>query len=322
MSHDGYDPRLDRIVSALVAYAKHDFSHRVKVSDALDVIDAVAGGLNMMAEELDGAVASRRELVAAYEALQEAQVKLVHAAKLASIGQLASGVAHEVNNPAGWASLALVLAKKRSEEIRREVAASGSPGLPERLKAKLDELDEVLASATEGVERIRAVASDLRTFSRVDGDATEHVFLDDVIRATSNLLSPAIRTETELVLELGDVPPVRGSRGRLGQVVANLVVNATRAVRSAKGAGKIVVRTSSAGSQVTLNVEDNGGGVPEDLRERIFDPFFTTDPAGTGLGLSLVLEIVTQHGGQVRVTSSSLGGARFEVTLPCAAPLP
>jgi C4-dicarboxylate-specific signal transduction histidine kinase len=310
------DPRLDAIIEVLLGYARQDFSRRAPVSDALDAVDAIATGLNMMAEELDGAVASRRELMTAYDALKDAQARLVHTGKLAAIGQLASGVVHEVNNPASWVALALGIAKKRVADVRR--LALPAQESPAELAAACDELDDLLGRCTDGVTRILTVVEELRTFARSNTEGMELVLIDDVVKPACNLIEPSIRTQVRLVVCLGEVPPIRGNRGRLGQVVTNLVVNAAEAVMATGSTREVRVTTHTDRDWVLLSVEDAAFGVPEDLRHRIFDPFFTTNPLGTGLGLSLVSEIVTSHGGEVTVGDSELGGARFDVRLPVA----
>lgn len=220
---DAQDARLDAIVEALARFARLDFSARVPISDTLDTVDAIATGLNMLAEDLDGAVASRLELERALRALTEAQTKLLHAAKLATAGQLASGVAHEVNNPAAWVSLAVCHAKRRATELRRSLEGGAARS---DVAATLDDIDALLEGAAEGAERIRTVVADLRMLARADSDARELVLLDDVVRATCTLLEPSMRERAELRVDLGGVPPVRANCGRLGQIVTNLVVNA------------------------------------------------------------------------------------------------
>lgn len=307
--------RLDAIVDALACFARLDFTARITISDAMDSVDAIATGLNMLAEDLHVAVASRHELERALRELTSAQIKLVHAAKLATVGQLASGVAHEVNNPAGWVSLSVGHAKKRVVDLRRSLDAEAPLA---DAHAILHDIETLLDGAAEGAERIRAVVGDLRTLARADSDVTELVVLDDVVRAMCTLLAPSTLDHAELRLALGEVPAVRANRGRLGQVLTNLVVNAAQALERAGRRGSIFVSTSVADAAVLLAVDDDGPGVPETLRERVFDPYFTTSPTGTGLGLSLVAEIVARSGGRVRVGTSTHGGARFEVCLPVA----
>jgi C4-dicarboxylate-specific signal transduction histidine kinase len=219
MTHADQNARLDAIVDALAEYARLDFTPRIVISDAMDTVDAIATGLNMLAEDLHVAVASRLELERALRDLTDAQTKLVHAAKLATIGQLASGVAHEVNNPAGWISLSVGHAKKRVVE-RATKLDEGLP--PANARAILDDIDTLLAGAAEGAERIRVVVSDLRTLARADSEITELVVLDDVASAMCTLLEPSTLVHADLRLALGEVPPVRANRGRLGQVLDEL----------------------------------------------------------------------------------------------------
>ncbi len=313
------DSRLDAILEVLLAFAKQDFTKLAPVSDRLDEIDAIASGLNMLAEDLHGEVASRRELEAANRALRDAQAKLVQTEKLAAIGQLASGVAHEINNPASWVFASLEVLQQRMSEARTLLAARAhEPETQARLVASLAEGETYLSHAMDGIARIRAVAGDLRTLARADPEPTEDVHLDDVVRSACNLAKAALRQSATLVLDLRDDAVVRGSPGRLGQVVTNLLVNATQALSEGGGAApEIRVQTRVEGSHALLAVEDTGPGVPEALREKIFEPFFTTKPAhGTGLGLSLVADLVSRHGGTVTVAAAARGGARFEVRLP------
>jgi CheY-like chemotaxis protein len=176
--------------------------------------------------------------------------------------------------------------------------------------------------ATEAAARIRRLTGDLRTFARADDERFAPLDLDDIVAISCRLAEPTLRQGAELELSLGGVPPVLGSRGRLGQVVTNLLVNAAQALPDGPPrAQRVRVRTALAGAEVVLSVEDSGPGVPEALREAIFEPFFTTKPegVGTGLGLALVAEIVRAHSGSVRALASELGGARFEVRLPVSA---
>lgn len=319
MSEDS-ESRLDAILEVLLAYARQDFTPRLHVSSRLDEIDCIATGINVLAEELSGAVASRRELEAALANLRATQEQLVVAEKFAAIGQLANGVAHEINNPATWVLLGIEQARRKLTYARELAGATGG-----ELAETLAEVDEALADVSAGLERMRAVIGDLRTLSRVDADEHGVLDLDDVVRAACQLAHPAYHSVARLVLDLGGTAPVVGDRARLGQLVTNLVINAAHAVADRSGTdNEIVVSTRNVEHEVLLVVEDNGPGIPDELLDRVFEPYFTTKPAeiGTGLGLALVAQIAKQHGGNARATRGSRGGARIEVRLPIASGVP
>jgi CheY-like chemotaxis protein/anti-sigma regulatory factor (Ser/Thr protein kinase) len=190
---------------------------------------------------------------------------------------------------------------------------------PDELKQLLTKVDSALADAREGLERISTVAGDLRTFARMDGEQLEPLDLNEVVRVSCRIAGPAYRSRARLHLDLEQLPPVTGNRGRLGQVVMNLVVNAAQAVPDNDAERQqIEVSTRLMGERAVLVVEDSGPGIAAALRERVFEPFFTTKPShvGTGLGLSLVREIVRAHAGEINVAQSRFGGARIEVVLP------
>jgi signal transduction histidine kinase/CheY-like chemotaxis protein len=311
----GADARLGEILEVLLAIARQDFSVRAKVGGSQDIADAIAVGLNMLSEELQGEVASRQELEQAHQELKQAQARLVHAEKLAAVGQLASGVAHEINNPAMSLEIAIAVIKRACAEVGR--ALPGDDVVREQVAAARAAVDD----AQEAVERIRKLTGDLKTFARPDDEAQRPVQLDDVARVSCRLAAPTLKPSAALVLDLEPVPPVLGNRGRLGQVVINLLMNAAQAMPEGEPGRNIVeVSTRAAGDQVLLSVEDSGPGVPEALRSRIFEPFFTTKPegSGTGLGLALVAEIAAAHHGRISVTGGARGGARFELSLPAA----
>jgi signal transduction histidine kinase/CheY-like chemotaxis protein len=300
--------RLDSIIEVLIALAKQDFTVRAKVTDQLDDVDAIAVGINMLAEELGGAVASRRELESAYAQLKETQARLVNAEKFAAIGQLAAGVAHELNNPSSWILLGLAHAQRRVAEAR----ALGVESHAEILA----DIDSTLSDARAGMERIRVVVGDLRTLSRGDSTETSDICLNQVVELSCKLARPAYQTTAKLVLELGEIPLIHGSQPRLGQLVTNLLLNAVQAIGTAHG--EIVVTTKRVDDYVILSVEDTGPGIPEELRERVFEPYFTTKPVdvGTGLGLALVRNIANAHGGEARVGEGRGRGACIEVLFP------
>lgn len=304
--------RLDEILEVLMAYARQDFSPRIHVSERLDELDAIATGINLLAEELDGEVASRRELEAAYARLQATQTQLVIAERFAAVGQLANGVAHELNNPATWVSLGLSTIERRL--ARAMDAAKLHPAIAEELVL----IERSLRDSLAGVDRMRGVIADLQTLSRMDRDVLVPLDVSALVRATCQFARPAYASVAELELHLEPTPTVLGDPGRLGQMVTNLVVNAAHAVADREGPQRIMVSTTCVGDLVVLAVDDTGPGIPDELRERVFEPHFTTKPStlGSGLGLSIVRDIASRHHGSVAIMRSHAGGARVEIRLP------
>jgi C4-dicarboxylate-specific signal transduction histidine kinase len=307
------DGRLDEILEVLIAFAQSDFSTRAPIRGG-DTIDAIATGLNMLAEELAVNVASRRELEAANAELRRAESQLVHAGRLAAVGLLASGVAHEVNNPVAWVSLALGMIKRHVATIRRQIE-DGAP--PSAIFAELGRIDTLLTDSTEGMQRVSGVVGDLLVFSRSEDESFEPIAFDEVVASSWRLASAALGNP-ELVLDIGDGPTLIANRGRIAQIVMNLLLNAAHAIKLS-AAPKIVVSTSTLEEGLLLAVEDNGPGIPASIWGRVFDPFFTTKPEreGTGLGLTIVAQIASSYGGWARVAPKSGSGARVEVWFPC-----
>jgi C4-dicarboxylate-specific signal transduction histidine kinase len=317
MSERDDGARLDELFDVVCAIARQDFSRRFQVRDD-GVVDAIGAGINMLAEELDGEVASRRELEAAHAALKAAQLQLVYAGKLAAIGQLASGVAHEVNNPAAWVSLSLGMLERMAERARRHV----EHGEQEAAVAELAAMSALFRDCSEGMRRITGVVGDLRTFSRASEDSIEAISFEEVIRASVNLARPTIGTTTRVTVDVADAPALIANRGRIAQVVTNLLVNAAQAIAASgiDGEHAILVSVVEHDGGTLLAVEDTGSGIPPEIRSRIFEPFFTTRHAadGTGLGLAIVAQIAAGHGGWARAAepAGSRRGARIEVWFP------
>jgi PAS domain S-box-containing protein len=233
--------------------------------------------------------------------------------KMETLGVLASGVAHEINNP-----IAYVLSNLRfvsSELSHRERQLPGD---------WLPEIQQVLDEALEGGERVRRIVQDLHTFSR-PSSRLGPVDLHRVLELAINIASSQIRYRASLVRDYADVPPVQGDESRLGQVVLNLIVNAAQAIPEGKpNENEIRITTRKGGAdRVVLEVRDTGIGIPPHVRNRVFDPFFTTKPigTGTGLGLSICHGIVTSLGGEISVESEAGKGSTFRVVVP-AAPAP
>lgn len=234
--------------------------------------------------------------------------------KLESVGVLAAGVAHEVNNP-----LAYIQANLGSLQQMATVVERNLDRLPEKEATQLTDLREALDESLEGIQRIARIVDRLRRFSRSpdDGDpATDpNAAIEEAIRFARLDREGGWRIEARLA---DGLPAVRGSRDALGQVLLNLLLNAVQAV-AGQPDGRIEIESAPAPGGVTIQVRDNGPGVPAALRENIFDPFFTTKPPdqGTGLGLAIAYDIVREHGGRLVLLEEG-PGACFRLSLPRA----
>ncbi|HEV3194195.1 MAG TPA: ATP-binding protein [Polyangiaceae bacterium] len=247
----------------------------------------------------------------ANEARQKTQAKLAQTEHLASLGLLAAGVAHEVNNPLSYVLGSLDL-------IAREIG-SGTEALDEKLRA----IDERVRDAREGIERIRSIVRDLKVFSRVEEEARSGVVdVRTAIEAALHMAHNEIRHRARITRNLLAVPAVWGQENRVAQLFLNLVINAAQAIPEGdleKNEVRVATRTTPQG-WAEVEVSDTGLGIPADVLPSIFDPFFTTKAIGigTGLGLSICHTIATDLGGRIEVASESGKGTTFRVLLPPA----
>jgi two-component system NtrC family sensor kinase len=297
-------------------------------------------------DSLEAAVDERtHRLLQANEALQveiaerkNLEAQLVQQEKLASIGQLAAGVAHEINNPIGYIFSNVGTLEGYLGDLFRMLDAYEQTPAALALRHLRDELqidylkDDVpnlMRESKEGIQRVRQIVQDLKDFSHVDAlQEWQVVQLHQGIDSTLNVVASELRYKADVVKEYGEVPEIECLSSQINQVVMNLVVNAAHAMGSGGDGGgqrgRIVIRTGSSGGEAWFEVADNGSGIPKDVLPRIFDPFFTTKPIGkgTGLGLSLSYGIVQKHQGRITVDSEVGRGTTFRVTLPlrrCAA---
>ena len=253
---------------------------------------------------------------------KEMQAKLLVADRMASLGTLAAGVAHEINNPLAYAMNNLeAVALRRLPALIARLRDLGDDGAD--VAEELARAAVMIDVAREGCDRMRDIVRDLRTFTRgADEDRRVPVDLRRVLDASVNLAWNEIRHRARLVKEYGETPLVVANEARLGQVFLNLLVNAAQALQVG-GAEDNVIRviTSSADGHVTVEVRDTGPGISAEHLARIFDPFFTTKPVGvgTGLGLWICQGIVSSLGGQISAENVPGGGAAFRVTLPANA---
>lgn len=291
----------------------------------------------MSASELITLQRANQSLRALNESLRNAQAQLLQSERLASIGQLAAGVAHEINNPIGYVFSnfgtlegyleRLVEMLKAYEQAEPALADSAIAGRLAALRGhvELDYLKQdiplLMAESKEGLSRVRKIVQDLKDFSRVDTQQ-EWVWasLHQGIDSTLNIVANEIKYRADVRRAYGDLPDIECLPSELNQVFLNLLVNAAHAIGPERGL--IVVRSGDAGNEVWVEVEDNGSGMAPEQMARIFDPFFTTKPVGrgTGLGLSLAYGIVHKHHGRIDVRSKPGRGSCFRVTLPVRRP--
>ncbi len=317
---DEFQGQSQPLIDAVIAMAALDFSHRTAITGHSATIDGIATGLNMLAEELRSRLEEERSL----------RARLLHKDRLAAVGQLAAGVAHEVNNPAAYvlANLDLVtrqVAKLRSHAaaVSEAVAAGDERRQLELAKTalppgKLDDVARFLSECVDGMRRIVSVVGDLKTFSRSESQ-DETLDVNELVRVAARMLEKTISYRAQLRLELEPLPATRGNRSRLTQAVTNLLLNAAQAIAEGNpGANYVRLATAVAGQQMHVVVEDTGVGMTADVQRHLFEPFFTTKPVGegTGLGLSLTHEIISQHGGTIAVRSEPGRGTTFTLSLP------
>ncbi|MBB4038539.1 two-component system NtrC family sensor kinase [Microvirga flocculans] len=252
---------------------------------------------------------ANRELEEANALLKGTQAQLVQAAKMASLGELVAGIAHEINNP-----LAFIQAHQGTvERLLTEIATKMPPeaGLERQIQKSRDRV----AAMKLGLARIQELGLNLRRFSRLDEGDFQTVNVPESIETVLALLGHKLGSRIDVRRRYNAVPDLYCSPALLNQVVMNIVGNAADAI---KGTGGIDIETESDATTYTIRISDTGPGIPSEFRERIFEPFFTTKPvgSGTGLGLAIAYSIVQAHKGSISVEPGPTGGASFTITIP------
>ncbi|WP_346353285.1 sensor histidine kinase [Azotosporobacter soli] len=276
--------------------------------------------------------------------LKETQTHLIQQEKMAGIGQLAAGVAHEINNPLGFVSsnfetlddyvgrLEAVMAKYRL--LRQELSSAATNETLLALASEIEELERkkkidfiledlrsLFSESRDGLERVAKIIKALRAFSRIDvKNELEDYDLNEGLETTLVVARNEIKYIAEVETHFGQLPSIKALGNQVNQVLLNLIVNAAQAIKGAEiNNGKIRLETFADASYVGCAITNNGPPIPEEIRHRLFEPFFTTKPVGqgTGLGLSISYDIiVSQHGGQLTFTSSKENGTTFILKIP------
>lgn len=253
----------------------------------------------------------RREVETAYAELSVTQSQLVQSAKMAALGELVAGVAHEINNPLGFVSSHLRTALRcldgMDEQVRQTLQAD-EVAQWDKASARLREMDI-------GVERIKELVKQLRTFSRLDEGESKTIEFRECIESVLMILAHLISDKVKVTLDLSGPAEFECYPGPLNLALMNLVTNAIDAVG---GEGTIRIATEGRGDSVAISVSDDGEGIPEEYHARVFEPFFTTKSVGkgTGLGLSISYSIAQKHGGTLTVSSFPLHGSTFTLEIP------
>ncbi|MDE2440962.1 MAG: histidine kinase, partial [Betaproteobacteria bacterium] len=313
----------------------NDITTRTLAEAALrDSRDRLEEGVRERTAELQAANASleaekvrQQELI---KKLEEAQSQLLQSEKMASMGQLAAGVAHEINNPVGFVNSNLGTLQRYVNDLLRILDAYEEAELSltdnalrslRQLKQEIDtgflreDINDLLVESLDGLQRVKRIVQDLKDFSHVDRAELEWADLEKGLDSTLNVVWNELKYKAKVIKEYTHPPAVECLPSQLNQVFMNLLVNAAHAIETM---GEITIRTGFDAQQIWVEVEDTGQGIPAENMSRIFEPFFTTKPVGkgTGLGLSLSYGIVKKHGGQIEVISEVGKGTRFKVLIP------
>jgi len=311
------------------------FTHMRYIPDTPDIpahIDGITVDITRYKNAEDLLKKKNKEILTTMNKLQEVQQQLVQSEKMASVGQLAAGVAHEINNPIGYINSNLTSLKNYLDDLlglvaiyeKAEAVCTDTEHLSQikAFKQKIDleylktDVLDLLEESQEGATRVKKIVQDLKDFSHLGGDddwqwADLHVGLE----STLNIVNNEIKYKAKLVKDFGGLPEVKCLPHQLNQVFMNLLVNAAHAIENE---GIITVRTGTENDHAWVEISDTGKGIAPEHQSKIFDPFFTTKPVGkgTGLGLSVSYNIIKKHQGKIQLTSQLGQGTTFRIVLP------
>jgi two-component system, NtrC family, sensor kinase len=291
------------------------YASRKKLARANQALEVKNRDLASLAEAEASAARDLRQaneqLQAAYRELQATQSQLVQSAKMASLGELVAGVAHEINNPLAFVMSHLETTRKSLDQFRGEV----SQPVPQRAEEHWRRAHSRLSETELGLGRIRDLVLKLRTFSRLDEGERKAVSISECVDSVVTILGHRLKDRISLHVELKPPDIVDCFPSLLNQVLLNLVANSIDAI---EGEGRITVGAGADGEDFVITVADNGSGIPPEVRDRVLEPFFTTKPVGqgTGLGLSIAYSIMKKHGGVLELGDAPGGGTLATLRFP------
>lgn len=309
------EPEVRRILTGAGDYSQlgrtFDITVRKKDGSAVPIEMSIGG---MQEKDRQQIVCIARDM----SEIQRSRAQLIQTDKLAAIGTLAAGVAHEINNPIGYVSSNLKTMAKYLTEIKKYFTGTDSKdaSAQQSMLDIMSDFDSAIKESLEGVARVRKIVLDLKTFSRADSLEREYADINAGIESTLNIVWNELKYRCRVEKQMEALPKLLCIPNQINQVILNLLVNAGQAITHESG--RIKIKTWSADNQIFISIKDNGTGIPQADLKRIFEPFFTTKEVGkgTGLGLSLAYDIVKKHGGQIEVKSEVGKGSEFIVSFP------
>ncbi len=288
----------------------------------------------LLQQEVGERKEAEEKLAKLLDELTHNQDQLVQSEKMASLGMLVAGIAHEINNPLGFVHSNLKNLNKFFKRITELIEYGDQLELPENIakaiEVKKEEIQydylngrikKILERSGIGIDRIKKIILDLKTFSRLDAAEFSDADINNAIDTTLSILTHEYKGRIEIIKNYASLPQVRCNLSKLNQVFMNLLVNACHAI---EGTGTITITTTEEKDMVIVDISDTGKGIPQEMLTQIFNPFFTTKPVGqgTGLGLSISYKIVEEHGGRISVNSTPGKGTTFIITIPLNSSIP
>jgi len=324
----------------LVELLKDENIHRERVEDELKELNSL---LEVKVKQRTSLLNQKNfQLEEANKDLKEAQVQLLQAEKMASVGQLAAGVAHEINNPIGFVNSNMhtlseyvatyqVIFQQLNDVLSKDTAIHQEEAI-KQLRNIIQQQDmefinsdisELITDSKDGLVRVAEIVKGLKLFSRVDSDEMQSYNLNDCVRTTLAMVNNQLKYICSVETHLGSIPHIMMNMGKISQVVTNLLINAGQAIESTGIQGSITITTREVDGNVELSVQDTGCGIESSHLDKLFNPFFTTKPEGqgTGLGLSISFGIAQEHGGTLHASSKDGEGSCFTLSLPIHNPL-